>query len=129
MEKVTLTKVNSYTTDKEGKPLVGKNGKPYTRVLIQTDKHGDQFISGFGNQDNAGWKEGDEVEIEVEEVTKGDKTYYNFKTPRKGEELDRRITGLEISLGKLAHKVNQLEAKIAPKQEDDYPPIIEDPTF
>lgn len=77
MEKLTF--VGRYDKKKDGTPLVSKAGKPYTSVRIKTEKHGDQYLSGFGNKDNADWKVGDEVEIEVEQ--KGE--YLNFTTPKK----------------------------------------------
>lgn len=58
-------------------------GKPYTSLGIQTQEHGDKWLNGFGNPDNAHWKEGDTVDVEVKEVPKGDRVYLNFEMPQR----------------------------------------------
>lgn len=59
---------------------VSKNtGKPYTSVVIKTDKHGDKKVSGFANVDNADWEIGSVVNIEIEEKN----GYLNFKSPQQ----------------------------------------------
>ncbi|NHZ84603.1 MAG: hypothetical protein GWP19_01820 [Planctomycetia bacterium] len=91
MEKVTLTKVYRSTTNSEGQTLKTKDGREYTRVSIKTDKHGDVLLSGFGNRSNANWKEGDTVEIVVEQ--KGQ--YLNFSMPDEVALLKIRVEKLE----------------------------------
>ena len=88
---VTLTKVTRFTTDKDGKALITKDGRPYTRVRIQTQEHASQWISGFGSQDNENWREGDTVELDIKQVGE----YLNFSTPKKTDILETRITELE----------------------------------
>lgn len=78
MEKVTLTFVGRYTTKKDGSPLIGGNGKPYTSLRIKTNEHGDKFMSGFDNAQTKDWKVGDTVEIDVEQNGE----YLNFSVPR-----------------------------------------------
>jgi hypothetical protein len=78
MDKHILTFVGRYTTKKDGSPLIGKSGKPYTSVRIKTNAHGDKYLSGFENESTKGWKAGDEVEISVEQ--KGE--YLNFSTAK-----------------------------------------------
>lgn len=56
-----------------------RTGKPFTSLGIKTDQHGDKWLSGFSNKDNEGWKEGDTVEIEVEQKDE----YLNFTTPKR----------------------------------------------
>lgn len=107
MQKVTLKKVYSTDTDKEGNKLMGKNGKPYTRMSIQTEEHGDRWISGFQNASNKEWKEGDTVELVVEE--KGE--YLNFKVPNKSD----------AKVGELEARVAKLEAVVFKKSEDIEP--------
>jgi len=77
----TLTSVARYTTKKDGSPLVTSKGRPYTSVRIKTADYGDKIISGFGNADNANWKAGDTVDIEVK--PNGD--YLNFEMPKKAD--------------------------------------------
>lgn len=74
-----LTAVTRYTTNKEGQPLISaKTGRPYTSIRIKVEGN-DKWISGFGSADNASWKEGDDVELVIEQ--KGE--YLNFTTPKK----------------------------------------------
>ena len=95
----TLTRVTRNSKDKNGKPYINKNGKPFTRLGIQTQEHGAKWLSGFDNHATASWKEGDTVEIAVEE--KGE--YLNFSTPRPAalgytaEDRDRMMR-MEIQL-------------------------------
>lgn len=80
IEKVTISRISHFDTDKEKKPLVSpKTGKPYTRCLVDTVDG--RKISGFGNPVTRTWHEGDEVEMDVEQ--KGE--YWNFKTVKKEE--------------------------------------------
>lgn len=89
---VTITRIFRTTTDKKtGQPLINKNGKPYERVGIQTQEYGDKWLSGFGAAWNSYWKEGDTVNIEVEE--KGQ--YINFEKVDELEEIRARLKILE----------------------------------
>lgn len=116
--KVKLTKIARYTTDKNNQPLIlksGKNaGKPYTSVRVQTDQHGERWISGFGDDINAKWTEGQEVEIVVEE--KGQ--YLNFNMPSKVGVLAETVKAQESVLTEIAFKVGliyNLQQEIAKK--------------
>lgn len=91
MEKVTLVKVYRSDTNKEGVKLVGKNGKPYTKIGIKTKEYGDKWLNGFGNFDNKGWNEGDTVDI----ITEQNGDFLNFKTPSQTELLEIRVKKLE----------------------------------
>ena len=91
MEKVKLTRVFTTDKNKDGSPLMGRNGKPYTRLAIKCEEHGDKWLSGFQGSRNASWKEGDTVDIIVEQ--KGE--YLNFRMPKKEDELEIRIKKLE----------------------------------
>lgn len=71
METVKITNIK-----RESK--ISKTGKPYTSLRMQTEKHQENWLSGFGNKDNQGWNVGDTVEIEV----KMNGQYYNFETPK-----------------------------------------------
>lgn len=105
MEKVKLTNVFRADKDKSGNPYTTKDGRTYTRVSIKTEKHGDKWLSGFGNQDNINWKAGDEVEIEVK--TNG--AYLNFETPKKTVS-GRDIQELRNMIAELQDRVTTLEA-------------------
>ncbi len=84
MEKIKLTKITHYEKDRDNKPLLTKNNKPYVRCLI-VDTQG-RRISGFGSAITQAWEEGDEVSVEIEQ--RGN--YLNFKIP------DQRVTRAEF---------------------------------
>ena len=88
----TITKIIRSDKSKDGKPFMTKDGRPYTRVAIQTKEHGSKWLSGFENFTTKNWTEGQEVEIDVE--VKGD--YLNFKTlsetGKMWKELNRQAT-------------------------------------
>jgi hypothetical protein len=99
MESVTLTKVFRNDKDKMGAPLMTKAGKPYTKLAIKTDKHGDQWLSGFGNSRNEKWAEGSKVDIMVSSTQGNDgKTYLNFETPKPEDMLATRVSALELDV-------------------------------
>jgi hypothetical protein len=84
MTKLTLTWIK-----REEKMSAAKENKParkYTSVSIKTQEYGDKYLSGFGNEDNQGWKEGDTVEVEsVEEKEYNGKKYLNFNMAKGGK--------------------------------------------
>lgn len=98
---VKITKVFTSTTDKQGKPLMGKNGKPYTRMAIKTQEHGEKWLSGFQNAYNANWKEGDTVDLEIDEVFRDGKAYLNFRSLTKIDLLEARIVKIEEAIRRL----------------------------
>lgn len=123
---VTLTKVSRQSHKKDGSAYINKNGKPYTRLSIQTQEHGAKWLSGFAREDNASWKEGDTVDITVEE--KGE--YLNFSMPERQKSLgygieDRdRLLRVEIKVEQIYQMVKALVAdpkNVAPEPEDMYP--------
>lgn len=119
MEKLTITKIAKFTTNKAGEPLKTKTGKPYTSVRIQAQQYGDTWLSGFGSQVTDSWKEGDEIEVEV---TKNGE-YMNWSLPKKEDKVHE---GLEaIRNAQVAHTIllNQILEIIKPraKKPSDYP--------
>jgi hypothetical protein len=99
--KVILTKVYRSKVDKDNKPLTTKDGRNYEKVGILTKEHGDkQWLSGFGNKDNEGWKEGDTVEVDV--VQKGQ--YLNFSMPKKFVTREE-FEDLKLMVQHIANKV------------------------
>jgi hypothetical protein len=80
-----------------------RTGKPFTSLGIKTVEYGDKWLSGFGNANNAHWKEGSKVEIIVEE--KGE--YLNFSTPET-------TTGDKFSTSNAEVK-NLITLKVLPK--------------
>jgi hypothetical protein len=116
MESVTLTKVFRSDKDKNGVALMTKAGKPYTKLSIKTDKHGDQWLSGFGNSRNEGWAEGAKVDIMVTSKQGNDgKTYLNFDTPKPEDMLAVRLAAVEMDIINLKKALqNNTTAKPSP---------------
>lgn len=110
MKEYTLTKISSFKTDKNNNVLTTRDGKPYTRVLIKVKEHGDNIISGFGNNITAGWKVGDRVKIEIKENGQ----YLNFKTPSLGisrdefQDIQDRVMGIEYAITEIREKLGKL---------------------
>lgn len=93
-----LTKVFRTKEDKEGNPLIFKSGKnqgqPYEKLLVKAEEHGERWISGFSDDWNLSWQEGDTVDAEV--VESGD--YLNLRRPSltdKLKEIDERLAAVE----------------------------------
>jgi hypothetical protein len=72
LKTVTITRISR-------KDKVSQAGKSYVSLGLQTQEYGDKWLSGFDGAQTRGWKEGDTVEIEIEQ--KG--VYLNFNVPRK----------------------------------------------
>ena len=130
--KLTITGIWRYTTKQDGSPLVGSNGKPYTSVKIKTQEYGDKQLSGFGDVWNAEWKDGQQIEVDVEQ--KGE--YLNFKKVNPVKKLEERVVKLEAAV----FKTTPAPAKAPVKEvanvfktpeipiinvEDDRPPVNE----
>lgn len=124
---VTISKIARFTTNKTGQPLMTKAGKPYTSVRFQCNEYGERWISGFGNQTNSAWKEGDKVEVIIEQ--KGE--YLNFETPKKEDKVDAKIeqvlnaiVGIRIELAGMNERLNRLVGAKA-----DYPEVSNETAF
>lgn len=72
--KINIDKIFKNETNKDGQSYLDKNGRPYTRVVIQlgNDKYSNIAYEG---DPSLGWRAGDEVDIDTS--TKGE--YKNFK--------------------------------------------------
>lgn len=119
-----ITKIARFTTKKDGSPLVNKNGKPYTSVRIQTQEHGDKWLSGFENAEVKNWAEGATVDVEV--TQNGD--YFNFSIPKKDsvdnallektfqntEFILNRLTGLKLILDAMDARTNPQAKRVVP---------------
>lgn len=107
--KVVLTRIYSSDEKKDGTKYIDKNGKPYKRVAIQTNSHGETWLSCFSFRDTdemRTWQEGQEVQILISQ--NGD--YWNFREPRKMDLLEERVIKLEKEVFKTS-EANISEAK------------------
>lgn len=123
---VKLTKIYTTNKDKAGNDLKSKKGAPYTRMSIKTEQHGDKWISGFKNKDNAHWKEGDTVEVNITESGQ----YLNFETPKvedknneKLEKILNVLTGMKLELEIIKERlpkrnVAQMEPTDSPRPDE-----------
>lgn len=108
LEKVTIVR----TSLKEG---MTKDNKPYVKIGIRTDKHGETWLGCFLNQFNTDkltkLKEGDVVTILTEKS--GDFT--NFKLPGKTDLLEARVEVLETQIKQLLGPTANTSPSAAPE--------------
>lgn len=110
-----------------------RTNKPYTSVGLQVAEYGETWINGFGNAENAQWKEGDKVELNIvdKEYTAKDGTLKkskNFESPKKEDKVAKALENLLVILTKHTLLLEELveakrkdeKAKI-PGTEIDYP--------
>jgi hypothetical protein len=122
--KLTITKVFRADKAKDGTKYMTKGvrnpdgswkiePRPYSKIGIKTKEYGDKWISGFDAFWNRDWKEGMEVETEVEQ--NGD--FLNLKKPDPMADILKVINDL-------AERVAKLESSIHPQSnevDDDKP--------
>jgi hypothetical protein len=120
--KVKITKIYTTDKDKQGNALISKQGKPYTRMSIKCQEYGDKWVSGFKNSVSGLWKEGDEVEINVEQ--KGE--YLNFDTPKKDDKVIEMLSDLLIKIGKINANVEYIKDKMFNKVSVDHSAVDPD---
>ena len=124
IKKVRLTSIVDKTTDRDGQPLKTKDNRPYTRRFIKCEEHGDTLVSGFKSQWNEGWREGDEVTLDIEEVKKDGKTYLNFKRVDMLQRVMEMVTELNTRVSRLEEI--QEKGYVYPESNDvpfDEPPV------
>lgn len=95
--KLTIIDILRKNIDKDGRPLITKDNRPYERLAIKVSEkdYEGKWLSGFSSNWNAEWKIGDVVNINVEKVEKDGNTYFNFSRIDEFEELKLRVEKLE----------------------------------
>lgn len=95
MEKHKVTKIYSATQSKAGKKYETRDGKPYTRVALQTDRLpvGVWASANVFKQDDPilRLKQGDVVDLRAWQEGE----WWNFKLPTKFDRLEERVAVLE----------------------------------
>lgn len=136
MTKEKLTYVKRETTNAAGDPLIGRNRRPYTRLVVKTESKGDRYISGFGNEGNTDWAVGQEVEIEITESDKLDKKgqpYLNFTTKKpeaSNVEVMAKLETLHNFLVGIKLEINAIRGFVEPKTKvTNYPMSEGEPDF
>lgn len=119
--KLTIEKITRYDKNKDGLPLVNKQGKPYIRLSVTA---GGKTYSAFGGQWNDKWKVGDTIEADV--VANGQ--YFNIVAPKPMDKLEGRIVELEKQVALLAKMIQAKNFMSASELEDtdEEPPMISD---
>lgn len=100
LENVRILKVFKSDKTKDGTLFKDKNGKPFYKIAIKTDKFGEDWYSclAFGKDDPVmNLKEGDEKTLNVWQ----DGQWKNFKLPSKLDILEDRVTAIERKLNSL----------------------------
>jgi hypothetical protein len=95
---VIITKVYISDKNKDGVSFIDKNGKPYKKVAIQTNIHGEKWLSCLSFRDNDPVRDlvsGQSANIVVEE----DGKYLNFSLPSRLDLLEARVEELEKQIG------------------------------
>jgi|SRR3990167_2918687 len=91
MEIVTIRQIYRNSESKDGKPFIGKDGKPYEKIAIRCVEYGDEYLTGFSSKWNQFWKVGDKVEVEIENVFKDGKKFMNIRPPDKMGAMAKQI--------------------------------------
>lgn len=110
--KIKITKVTYTDTKKDGTKCIDKNSKPFYKVGIQTQEHGDQWINGLVFGEPPTWQAGEEVELDIkEEEYQGTKSL-KFDLPTKSSAVNSEIEklwifgrGLEIEIKQIKHQL------------------------
>ncbi len=108
MQQVTFTKVSIQLKDKDGNPYKDKNGKLFTRVGVQTDKTGTDWLSCLSyNADDKvrSLKEGDEETIIITQNGQ----YKNFKLPNQIDLVHSRIEKLESKIKEIVQEIKNMQ--------------------
>jgi hypothetical protein len=94
MQNCIITKVYKSNKGKDDKAFISKNGKPYWKVAIKTDRTGEDWYSTIAfKEDEPVMKlaEGDEKTLILD--TNGE--YKNFRIPTKLDYMEARIVKIE----------------------------------
>lgn len=118
---------------------VSKAGKAYESVGIQVAEFGLEWINGFGNKDNASWKEGDKVKMVIKDEVYNGKTSKKFELPKaqamNNEILEKVYGNQMLILEEIKNIKSYLVAKFgvaeAPKDPNmpEYPENNLEPTI
>lgn len=109
IETLHLTRVYRSDKDKNGQTLMGRSGRPYTKIAIKATEYGDKWINGFGNRDNNRWQDGDVVKARV--VQSGQ--YLNL-------EMVSELEQVMLKLDEMSNKLDMAIKGAKVQQQPDY---------
>ena len=133
MQEYTITRIS------RANKVSARTNKPYESVGIQVAEFGLEWINGFGNKDNASWKEGDKVKMVIKDEVYNGKTSKKFELPKAqsmNNEMLEKVYGNQLLIIKeIKHIKAYLVAKFgvaeAPKDPNmpEYPENNLEPTI
>lgn len=74
---------------------VSKSGNPWSKINIQTEEKGEEWLSGFATNTSLAWQVGDEVDLEVTTREYEGKIYYDYKIIPDANNPEDRLAKLE----------------------------------
>lgn len=138
-EKVTISRVSHFDTDKEGNQLKNKTtGRPYSRCLLELVDG--RKPSGFGSEETRSWTAGQEVEVIITQSGQ----YLNFSLPKRDRivgasshedherliRIEREVTATREMVLRIYKHLNVEDPKPTIGATDiPYPTECEEPTF
>jgi hypothetical protein len=126
MQQIVLTQVYRNDKDKNGNPLISKQGKPYTKIAVKAKEFGDKYLSGFGNRENANWKPGDKVWVKV--VENGQ--YLNLEMPSELDIVSMALKNIEKKLDRLeillTENTKDSFAESLKPENNQFPEVVDD---
>lgn len=104
-----LTKIYISDKNKAGEPFISKRGLPFKKIGILTEGNSIWAYGFIFNDDSPmlKWKEGDEVDIVIEQNGQ----YTNFRLPRKEDMILGRLDFLEQKVNRIASQLEKKEIK------------------
>jgi hypothetical protein len=105
IKNVTIKNIYINEKNKNGEPLIDKNGNSYKLVVIENEAghKASMFCGRFQAKDLEEiktWKSGDVVKVNLEQ----DGKFTNFSIPNRTDELQDKIANLELRVSRLEGK-------------------------
>lgn len=93
---------------------------PATKISIGS---GGKWYSCFKGQWNSAWREGQEIEVDVEQKEYNGKTYFNIKTPvdAKGGNIQGLLQDLSKKLDLVLQSIEELKKPINNEDQNHIP--------
>ena|SRR3990167_8714420 len=131
MKEQTLTYINQFKVDKDGKPYTTKNGKPFVRVSVKVEEYGNEYVSGLWFGADCPWKVGEKIQMEIKKEIYNGKESLKFELPKKENPNQKYFEEIAGRLLKLELMIIKIGQHLMPPEKDDYPPLTEEntPTF
>ena len=119
---ITIERIASFETKRDGSPLVTKKGDPFKKVLIDIDANSiddDEFTGKLSMLDFDGvadnWSEGDKITGKI--IHNGD--FWNFELPKVN--LKDKVAELEKENSNPKKEIEILKGKNTDVELDDLP--------